>query len=52
MLIQLFFDGFTMAGIFGDLKRPGVPTQLCADEPIEAESTENPELGPDNEPEI
>jgi hypothetical protein len=33
-----FFDGFTMAGLSGKLRRPGSPTQLFADpEPSEVE---------------
>jgi hypothetical protein len=30
-----FFDGFTLAGIFGDLRRPGAPDRLFEPEPEE-----------------
>ena len=34
-----FFDGFTMAGIFGDLRIPGVPDRMFEEEPEKEEGT-------------
>lgn len=35
-----FLDGFTMAGIFGDLRIPGLPDQMFDEEPEPAQETE------------
>jgi hypothetical protein len=32
IFIEAFLDGFTGAGVFRDLKLPGAPTRLFADE--------------------